>query len=221
MDEDLHLDEVEARVLGVLVEKQLTTPDQYPLTVNATTSGCNQKSNRDPVMDLAESQVQHSLEKLMVRGYAGLVHAAGGRTDRYRHNLAEHLKLSQPQLALLAVMLLRGPQTAGELKTRCARMADFESPTAIDEAAAPMIERGLAARLAPAPGSRAARYAQLLSPESHPHDTAAPTPAAPNAPAPAAPSPGAPNLAQRVTELEAQVAELRTELARLTEQLGG
>jgi len=219
MDEDLQLDEVEARVLGVLVEKQLTTPDQYPLTVNATTSGCNQKSNRDPVMDIAESQVQHSLEKLMVRGYAGLVHSAGGRTDRYRHNLAEHLKLNKPQLALLAVMLLRGPQTAGELKTRCARMVDFESPSAIDEAAAPMIERGFAARLAPAPGSRAARYAQLLSPSSHPQDSA-PT-AASAAPAASPQAAGAPSLTQRVSDLEAQVTELRTELARLTEQLGG
>lgn len=219
MDEELQLDEVEARVLGVLVEKQLTTPDQYPLTVNAATSGCNQKSNRDPVMDLAESQVQHSLEKLMVRGYVGLVHAAGGRTDRYRHNLAEHLKLSQPQLALLAVMLLRGPQTAGELKTRCARMADFDSPTSVDEAAAPMIERGFAARLAPAPGSRAARYAQLLSPDSHPHDST--SSATPSAPLSSTPSAGSPSLAQRVSDLEAQVAELRTELQRLTDQLGG
>lgn len=219
MDEELQLDEVEARVLGVLVEKQLTTPDQYPLTVNAATSGCNQKSNREPVMDLAESQVQHSLEKLMVRGYAGLVHAAGGRTDRYRHNLAEHLKLNQPQLALLAVLLLRGPQTAGELKTRCARMADFDSPTAVDEAATTMIERGFVARLAPAPGSRAARYAQLLSPDSHPHDST--SAATPSTPSTVPPSAGAPSLAQRVTDLEAQVAELRTELQRLTDQLGG
>ncbi|MCB9903044.1 MAG: DUF480 domain-containing protein [Planctomycetes bacterium] len=215
MDEDLHLDEIEARVLGVLVEKQLTTPDQYPLTVNAATSGCNQKSNREPVMDLAESQVQHSLEKLMVRGYVGLVHAAGGRTDRYRHNLAEHLQLSQQQLALLAVMLLRGPQTAGELKTRCARMFEFDSPAAVDPVAGSLIEAGYAVRLAPAPGSRAARYAQLLSPDSHAHEAAQTAPASPPQ------AGGAPSLAQRLSDLESEVAELRTELQRLTDQLGG
>lgn len=214
MDDSLALDPIEARVLGALAEKGLTTPDQYPLTVNAATAACNQKSNREPVMDLAESQVQHALETLMVRGYVGLVHASGGRTDRYRHNLEPHLSIDAAQLALLTVMLLRGPQTTGELRTRCARMHEFADAAAVEAALAPMVERALARRLPPAAGSRSARFAQLLSP-----DEGADAAPAERAEAQTAPS-AAPNLASRVEALEGEVAELRAELAKLREQLG-
>lgn len=214
MDDDLSLDETEARVLGVLAEKSLTTPDQYPLTVNAATAGCNQKSNREPVMDLAESRVQHALETLMVRGYVGLVHASGGRTDRYRHNLEPHLGVDARQLALLTVMLLRGPQTTGELRTRTARMSEFDDAAAVEASLAPLIERQLVRRLPPAAGSRSARFAQLLSPDER--ADAAPSPRAEAQTAPSA----APNLASRVEALEGEVAALRAELARLREQLG-
>ena len=214
MNEELILDAVEARVIGVLVEKSLTTPDQYPLTVNAATSGCNQKSNRNPVLDLADSQVQGALEKLMVRGYAGLVHAAGGRTDRYRHNLGEHLSIDKRQLALMATLLLRGPQTRGELRTHSQRMAKFDDQGAVADASQDLLQGGLIKRISPARGSRSERFVQLLSPDLHPLDEA------PASATPSPESPATPGLAQRVTNLEETVRTLTEQLRDLKEQLG-
>jgi len=215
MDELLLLGAHEARVLGVLIEKSLTTPDQYPLSLNAVTAGCNQKSNRDPVLALGESEVRSALEKLFVRHYAGHVHPAGGRVEKYRHNAAERLGCGTPQIAILAELLMRGPQTQGELRTRASRMHPFGSLAELDDALAPMIERGLVARHSPAPGSRAERYLQLVSPDLHALE--APAAVAAAAHAPPAPSPG---LAGRVDALETEVATLRRRFARLAEQLG-
>jgi uncharacterized protein YceH (UPF0502 family) len=218
MTSTLQLQPREARVLGVLVEKELTTPEQYPLSVNAATAGCNQKSNRQPVMDLSETEVQMQLDKLIVAGLVGRVHPASSRVPRYRHNLVEKLDIDATKAAILAELMMRGPQTRGELRTRASRMARLDSLEELEANLRPLLERGLVAALPPLPGSRAGRYAQRLAPDAHPLD-AEPVPgplgearaAAPGEPP--APSPAA-------DELEARVARLERQLAALAEQLG-
>ena len=121
---------VEARILGALIEKELTTPEYYPLTLNSLTNACNQKSNRDPVMYLDEEEVVRGLDKLRLKGFARLS-GEGGRVPKYCHSLGE--KLAPPELAVLAELLLRGPQTLGELRTRCDRMAAFADIAAVEE----------------------------------------------------------------------------------------
>ncbi|MDA0874272.1 MAG: YceH family protein, partial [Bacteroidetes bacterium] len=117
---------IAVRVLGVLIEKDLTTPDYYPMTLNSLTNGCNQKSNRDPVMELSEAIVQDGLDELIRHRMAGHASGAGSRAIKFRHAAAEHWQLSQPELAVLSVLLLRGPQTVGEIKGRTGRMAEFD-----------------------------------------------------------------------------------------------
>lgn len=205
------LDADECRVLGVLVEKALTTPAQYPLTLNALVSGCNQKSNRAPVTGLGEDDVMTALDSLRGKHLAREVLLSGSRVGKFRHNAREPLGVETSELVLLTELMLRGPQTAGELRGRASRMHDLESA-----AAAESLLDGLAGRepplvrkLAPAPGTRAARYAQLLCPDLHPADAR-----------PAASSPNAervnPNLAARVDVLEAEVTALKRAIAQLT-----
>src|SRR6185436_4047287 len=170
MTDELKLDAIEARVLGVLIEKNLTTPEQYPLSLNGATLGCNQKSNRDPVLELLESEVNAALGKLIVKGLAGSVHPMGGRVEKFRHNAEAVLKVTTPELAILAELLMRGPQQPGELRQRAGRMSPIETLPALMELLKPLIERGLVIRLDPSPGSRAERYAQRLSPTAHPVD---------------------------------------------------
>jgi uncharacterized protein YceH (UPF0502 family) len=220
-DAPIQLEPREARVLGVLVEKELTTPEQYPLSVNATTAGCNQKSNRQPVMDLSDTEVQMQLDKLVVAGLVGRVHPASSRVPRYRHNLVEVLGIDPTKAAILAELMMRGPQSRGELRTRAGRMARLDSLEELEANLRPLLERGLVVALPPLPGSRAGRYAQRLAPDAHPLE-ADPVPgplgearaAAAGQPGPAAPSPGS------ATELEARVARLERQLAALAEQLG-
>src|SRR5690349_6598361 len=134
----------ERRVLGVLVEKQKTskTADSYPLTLNALVTGCNQKSNRDPVLELDEVEVEEAVEALQPRGLVSRI--TGGRVDRFRHELYTAWTNAGPELAVLAELLLRGPQTKGDLRTRAARMAPIESLEALDEVLKPLLERKLA-----------------------------------------------------------------------------
>jgi uncharacterized protein YceH (UPF0502 family) len=214
MTPDIRLDPHEARVFGVLVEKALTTPDQYPLSVNAATNGANQKSNRDPVLSLSEDQVAAALYRLEQKYMARKVFPGNSRVEKYCHNGKEALGLDAVALAVIAELLMRGPQTAGELRARASRMTAFESLEALATVLDQLIERELARRLDPAPGSRAERYVQLLSPD-------APTPPSYQAMASGAAAPpasGDPTLTARVEALEAEVARLRAEVDRLAQR---
>jgi uncharacterized protein len=202
---DVKLTPHEARVFGVLVEKALTTPEGYPLTLNAATNGSNQKSNRDPVLSLDETEVAIALESLVQKHLARKVFLENSRVEKYSHRGGEMLNLPTPALATLAELLMRGPQTLGELRTRVSRMSKIESLEKVMEAIHPLIEGAYAQRIDPAPGSRAERYVQLLCPDLHPVDRA-----------PASSSSHSPGLAERVEKLEAEVADLRGQLEELS-----
>ncbi len=210
MTPDVQLDPHEARLLGVLIEKQLTTPDQYPLSLNAATNAANQKSNRDPVLSLSEDEVAEALYRLEQKY---LVRKVFSRVERYRHNGKETLSLDLPELAVLAELLMRGPQMPGELRTRVSRMSPIESQEHLLKLLAVLIERGFVQRLDPAPGARAERYVQLLSPDLHPLDAPA---SAAHGSRPAAES----DLAARVDALEQQVLRLQQRLHALATKLG-
>jgi uncharacterized protein YceH (UPF0502 family) len=225
---ELQLDPIEARVLGVLVEKELTTPDQYPLTLNSIALGANQKSNRDPVLDLMEGDVYAALQKLIRKGLVGSVHPVGSRVEKFRHNGAAVLKIETPQLAVLAELLMRGPQQPGELRSRASRMTPIESLPALTEILKPLVEMGLAVRLDPTPGSRAERYAQRLAPGAHPIEATASSRASSEVKALVAEAlaPPSPAIAaseateKRIADLEANVARLRRQLDHLAWRLG-
>lgn len=158
------LSEIAARVLGVLIEKELSTPEYYPMTLNALTNGCNQKSNRDPVMALQESEVQDALDELYHQRLAGHASVAGSRSVKFRHAAAEHWGLDQKQLAAMACLLLRGPQTIGDIKGRTSRLAEFED---LDDTADTLRslrdnDPSLLVQLPVQPGKKEARMAHLL-----------------------------------------------------------
>ena len=199
----------EARVLGCLMEKQRTTPDQYPLTLNALVSACNQKTSRHPVMNLTPGQVGHTVGQLRDRG---LIHASfSGRAERYDHKLAGTFLIDRRAQALLCSLMLRGPQTPGELRTNAARLADFDDLESIHATLAEMErhEPPLVAELPRQAGMREQRYAHLLCGEPKVE------PAAPPAAVSRAAAPTSPELEERVTRLEAEVAELRAALEAL------
>lgn len=164
---DAHLDPVEVRVLGSLVEKDLSTPDYYPMTVNALTAACNQKSNRDPVVEFTEEDVQRALESLQRRRLAGTATSAYSRTTKYRHALAERFDLDRPRLAVLASLMLRGPETVGELRGRMGRMFEFESLEEVEHVLGSLVERDepLVGAVPRQPGQKEQRYAHLLAGE--------------------------------------------------------
>jgi uncharacterized protein len=203
----------EQRVLGCLIEKRFTTPDQYPLTLNALRLACNQSTNRDPVVDYDETTVRDAAQRLAKYGLTRLASGHSSRTAKYRHLAEEALSISQEQLALLCVLLLRGPQTPGELKGRSERMVHFESTAAVEQVLAELGERGYALRLERQPGQKEERFVQLLggTPEAS-------TPAALGSPAAApAPPPVAPvsDVEERLSALEREVADLRRQLDEL------
>jgi len=159
------LSPLEARVLGVLVEKQLTVPDTYPLTLNSLVAGCNQKTSRDPIMHITEAEAQMTLDALRGRSLVIESYGASGRVMRYEHNVAKVLKLPPPMVALLAVLMLRGPQTPGELRAACDRLHRFADIAALEACLEDMATRPggpLAVKLAKQPGAREHRYAHLL-----------------------------------------------------------
>ncbi|MFI5396970.1 MAG: YceH family protein [Candidatus Binatia bacterium] len=217
MQRDIQLDPYEARVFGVLIEKALTTPEQYPLSINAATNGANQKSNRDPVLSLEEDQVAMALERLVQKYLARKVFPANSRVEKYCHNGKDGLGLESRELAILAELLMRGPQTAGELRTRVSRMQPIESLDQLMTILVPLIERGFVQRLAPA--LRAERYVQLLSPDLHPVD--APPPAYAGA-SHESPGPTTPvgDLVVRLETLEAEIERLRQQCRALAAKLG-
>ena len=205
------LSSVQARVLGVLVEKQRAVPDTYPLTLNALVSGCNQKSSRDPVMDLDDAQAQEALDSL--RRLTLVIESSGGRVPRYEHNMERVLQVPTTSAALLAVLMLRGPQTAGELRINCDRLHKFADISAVEGFLHELAERpagALVAQLPRQPGSRENRWAHLLcgAPAAEPH-------AAPAAAARADAGGELASLRGRVEALEASVAELRALVAAL------
>jgi len=204
---DFDLDAVEIRVLGALSEKDLATPEYYPLTLNALVNACNQKTNREPVVQYDETDVQAALSKLEERGWAESVLEPGGRVVKYRHRLVERLGLRPSEQAVLTVLLLRGPQTAGELRTRTERLHSFSDLDAVLNVLRRLAEREpqpLVRQLERLPGMKENRWMHTLAGE--------PAAAAPEAPA-------RPALEQRVERLEAAIEELRTELDRLRQEL--
>jgi uncharacterized protein YceH (UPF0502 family) len=205
MSDDLPLDAVEVRVLAVLAEKEQLTPDNYPMSLNALVNGCNQLSSRDPVLTLAEEEVQDALDRLMARKLAAEVSQAGARVAKYEHRMRLRWTLEQDRLAALVMLMLRGPQTAAEVRSRAGRMHEFGNVAAVEEALQFLMDKypPLAVKLARAPGAKEARYAHLLTGEPVEADQQA------SAQAVAAPR------QDRVSQLEAEVAQLREELARL------
>jgi uncharacterized protein len=155
-------DAVEIRILGCLIEKQRTTPDAYPLSLNALRLACNQTTNRDPVVTYEEREIKAALDRMSHRGWTRFASSAGSRALKYRHLLDEALELSEPELVLLAVLMLRGPQTLGELKQRSERLHSFESLAQVAETLDLLAERELVARLDRQPGQKEVRYVQLL-----------------------------------------------------------
>lgn len=203
------LDAVEARVLGALVEKSLTTREQYPLTFNSLLNACNQKSSRDPVMELDTPTMGRAVESLIGKGLVERLQAPGERVPKFRHDMGRLLGTDDPKaVGAMTVLLLRGPQTPGEIKTRSERLCEFASTAEADallQSLAGRAEDPLVARLPRAPGQKEARYAHLFS--------GAPSAGAGPAPAPsAAPAAGEERLAaleKRVEALEAVLKELR------------
>jgi uncharacterized protein len=219
----MELSAAETRVLGCLLEKQRTTPDAYPLSLNALRLACNQSTNRDPVLDYDDAVIRDALHRLERRGYARLASGAGSRAPKYRHLLAEALPMSEDEQAVMCVLMLRGPQTPGELKQRTERMHAFGDLAGVHETLARLIARELVARLERRPGHKEERYAQLLQGEQEQPAQGARSPLAPSGESRAghqrmAPAPGGESgashelpagLLERVARLEREVAELR------------
>jgi uncharacterized protein YceH (UPF0502 family) len=196
----------EQRVLGCLIEKRWTTPEQYPLSLNALRLACNQTTNRDPVVDYDEATVRDAATRLQRYGLARLASGHGSRATKYRHLAEEALGLGREELAVLAVLLLRGTQTPGELKTRTERMAQLPTLEDIERVLRELIDRRYAVRLERRPGQKEERFAHLLG-----ETEAVPQEAPPTSAAPATDG----DLAARVAALEAAVASLRSELSAL------
>jgi uncharacterized protein YceH (UPF0502 family) len=216
----------ETRVLGCLLEKQRTTPDMYPLTLNGLRLACNQSTNRDPVVDYDDAVVRDALHRLERRGFTRLASGRGSRAPKYRHLLAEALPMGEDEQALMCVLMLRGPQTPGELKQRAERMNQFEGLETVHETLQRLIGRRMVARLERRPGQKEERYAQLLEDRQSSEDEGAggPPPASASfeqdgdrAPAASEPLahdvPGPPawmaSVEERLARLEREVEELR------------
>ncbi|GAA4410581.1 YceH family protein [Quisquiliibacterium transsilvanicum] len=220
------LSAVEARVLGVLVEKQLTVPDIYPLTLNALLAGCNQKTSRDPVMTLSEGEVQDALERL--RRLSLVIESSGSRVMRYSHNAKRVLGVPTESVALLATLLLRGPQTAAELRANTERLQRFSDASALEaflEELAAWPAGALVSRLARQPGAREQRWVQLLcgAPAAAPMERDLIEGAAVSAVPGSHRLDGAPSAASaqaRIDTLEARVAALEATVRRLCAELG-
>jgi uncharacterized protein YceH (UPF0502 family) len=209
------LGDAQIRVLGCLMEKQRTTPDAYPLSLNNLRLACNQTTNRDPVVAYDEPTVREALARLERRGLVRLASGAGSRAAKYRHLLDDALPLSAQEHAIMCTLMLRGAQTPGELKQRSERMHAFAGLDAVEGVLAALIERELARRLPRRPGQKEERYAQLLGEgEADEQEPAAglDRPSAPRVTG-APPAPAASELEQRVARLEREVAELQARLA--------
>jgi len=228
----VELTALEARVIGCLIEKQITTPDQYPLSLNALANACNQKSNRDPVMDLDEATVQQTLDALSKKHFVMEKSGFGSRVPKYQHRFCNTefgtLKLDPQELAIVCELLVRGPQTPGELRTRASRMAPFAETSEVEAALSRLAQRAdgpFVVRLAREPNRRDSRWAHLFS---GPVADVAPAhvgsaPVGDREPEPAGPPevvfPAARN-DERLAKLEVEVSALRAELDELKKRLG-
>jgi uncharacterized protein len=211
----LQLSDVEARVLGALVEKEITTPEYYPLSLNALLNACNQKSNRDPVMTLGEEDVRQALRSLTEQALARSA-SSDSRVPKFEHRLNELYNFHRHEIAVLCVLLLRGPQTPGELRTRTERMYSFEDLEAVQSALHHLMRREppLAKVLPRQPGTKESRYMHLLSGDDVVrlgHADSEPAMESPRAA-------GSSADAQRIAQLESEIVELRKELETLREQ---
>jgi hypothetical protein len=205
------LTDIEVRVLGSLVEKDITTPDYYPLSLNALVNACNQKNNRDPVMALGEDSVGHALATLQEKRLAGPASGADSRVTKYEHRLQEVFNFDRREIAVLCVLLLRGPQTPGELRGRTERMYHFEGLDDVISTLDRLAQRqpALAAVLPRQPGTKESRYMQLLSGDAPPAVDVA-----------RSPSRGTDSSADdRLSHMENEVAELRREVTEIHQQL--
>jgi uncharacterized protein YceH (UPF0502 family) len=216
-------DAVEIRVLGCLIEKQRTTPDVYPLTLNALRQACNQSTNRDPVVDYDDGTIRGGLDRLVQRKWATLASWSNRRAMKYRQTLDRALELDDAEISLLCVLMLRGAQTPGELRARTERLHRFATAQELEETLARLIDRELVERLERRPGQREERYRQLLGVEGEEQaESTAPLPEPAAEPQPegqpaARPSDG---LVERVERLERELAELREGLGALRRELG-
>ncbi len=204
---DLTLDAEEVRVLGSLLEKEITTPEYYPLSLNALLNACNQKSNRDPIVHFDEETLERALYTLREKGLLVSITGAGSRVPKYSHRISEKLNLGRRELAILCELMLRGPQTLGELRTRAERMHPFGDLAEVESVLDHMPE--LVTKLARRPGEKEARYAHLLSGEP---PVFASSPASDITQFEPSPQPG------RIGALEAEIAQLRGELDDLKRQ---
>jgi uncharacterized protein YceH (UPF0502 family) len=200
----MQLSDVEVRILGCLMEKEATTPENYPLSLNALTSACNQLSNREPVMSLGEDQVKWAVNSLRQQSLVRAIQPSDARVMKFQHLLTDKLDLDQPARAVLCVLMLRGPQTLNEIKTRTTRLAEFTNVTDVEAAVRGLIPRELVVEMGRQPGQKEIRFAHLLS--GPPTDAPAETQVEIAAADPRR---------DRVAELEASLDEVRRELATL------
>lgn len=206
---EFQLSPVEVRVLGSLLEKDITTPEYYPMTLNALVNACNQKSNRDPAVNYDDDTVLHALESLRAKGLSGIVTGPGNRVPKYTHRVSEGLNLGRREHALLTELMLRGYQTVGELRNRGARMFDFSDLEEVESCLRGMMDRdggALITKMPHLPGTKEVRWAHLLSGEPDVETPAQPA-AVHHAPAP-----------DRIAALETQVASLRGDIEALKAQ---
>ncbi len=214
---DSQLSFYEARVIGCLIEKEITTPEQYPLSLHALTNACNQKSNREPVLELSEAIVQETVDALVKKHLISEKSGFGSRVVKYQHRFCNtdfsDLKLSQQELGILCVLLLRGPQTPGELRTRTERLCKFSDVHEVEAVLKHLTERDggpFVARLPREPGKRESRYAQLFTGDAPEMDRTKPISAAADL---------SPSDQERLAQMEQWVGELRDEVARLKDRL--
>lgn len=208
---EIILTSVEARVLGSLIEKEITTPDYYPLSLNALINACNQKNNREPVMGLDEEAVRSALDGLQAKRLAGPVNSADSRVTKYEHRLQEVFNFNRREIAVLCVLLLRGPQTPGELRGRTERMFRFEELSDVQSTLQHLIERDppLVRMLPRQPGTKESRYMHLLSGDTEPASAVMQKPGVGTIEA---------DSNDRIAALEEDIARLRSELTELREQ---
>jgi len=199
---DWQLDEAEARVLGALMEKESATPEYYPLSLNALVNACNQKSNREPVVSYDEDTVERALEGLRHKGLAVRITGRDSRVPKHGQRFTEAFNLGRREAALICVLLLRGPQTVGELRGRSERLHTFDDLEAVENTLEHLSEQGMVKRLERQAGAREARYAHLLSGDIDIAEEAAPAVAAPSR---------APGHEERIALLERDLAALRSE----------
>ncbi len=226
----MELDAIPLRILGSLIEKEATTPDAYPLSLNALTAACNQLSNREPVMQLSEIEVRNAVNALRQEGLVRAIQPAGSKVMKFQHLLTDKLNLDDRERAVLGVLMLRGPQTLGEIRARTARLADFASPEDVDGTLNALSGRGLATEVPRRPGQKESRYAHLLGGEPSAESAAVTSPgddrsaSAHHTGTTNASSAGDPDrvvaLEESVDALRRDLAELRSRFEELERQLG-